>query len=36
MRKPDYQDDDDYAYLMMLVLIVAVSLMGIAFWFIVT
>jgi hypothetical protein len=36
MRKFDYQNDDDYAYLMMLVLIVAVSLMAIAAWFIVT
>jgi hypothetical protein len=36
MRKFDYENDDDFAYLMMLVLIVAVSLMGIAFWFIAT
>jgi len=36
MRKPDYENDDDFAFLMMLALIVAVTLMCVAFWFIAT
>jgi hypothetical protein len=36
VKRFDYEDDEDYAYLMMLVLIAAVSLMGIAAWFIIT
>jgi len=35
MRRFDYENDD-YAFLMMLALIVAVSLMATAVWFIVT
>ena len=36
MRKFDYENDDDYAFLMMLVLVVAVTLMCIAVWFVAT
>ena len=36
MRRFDYENDDDYAFLMMLALVVAVSLMAVAVWFIVT
>jgi len=36
MRKFDYENDDDYAFLMMLALVVAASLMAVAVWFIVT
>jgi len=36
MRKFNLEDDDDYAFLMMLVLVVAVTLMCIAVWFVAT
>ena len=36
MRKFDYENDDDYSFLMMLVLVSATILMCVAVWFIVT
>ena len=36
MRRFDYENDDDYAFLMMLALVSATILMCVAFWFIAT
>ena len=36
MRKFDYENDDDYAFLMMLALVVAVTLMCVAIYAVIT